>query len=115
MAAWPVGAACRAGGVTVAHAPVAARPATVGDFDMLVGRVATFARLNSAQRASFLADATVREVPAGARVIAQGDDGDVGVLHPRRRGRGRASPTPTAAIAGCRRWVRATCSARSAR
>jgi MFS family permease len=64
--------AARAG--DVAHAPVAARPATVGDFEVLVGRVATFARLNSAQRAAFLADATVRDVPAGARVIAQGDE-----------------------------------------
>jgi DHA3 family macrolide efflux protein-like MFS transporter len=64
--------AARAGDVL--HAPVAARPATVGDFDVLVGRVATFARLNSAQRAAFLDDATVREVPAGARVIAQGDE-----------------------------------------
>jgi MFS family permease len=57
----------------VAHAPIAARLATVGDFDVLVGRVATFARLDSAQRTAFLADATVRDVPAGARVIAQGD------------------------------------------
>ena len=64
--------AARAGGI--AHAPVAARAATVGDFDVLVGRVATFARLNSAQRAAFLSDATVREVPAGARVITQGDE-----------------------------------------
>ena len=64
--------AARAGDVL--HAPVAGRPATVGDFDLLVGRVATFARLNSAQRAAFLHDATVRDVPAGARVIAQGDE-----------------------------------------
>jgi MFS family permease len=63
--------AARAG--DVAHAPIAARLATVGDFDVLVGRVATFARLDSAQRTAFLADATVRDVPAGARVIAQGD------------------------------------------
>jgi MFS family permease len=63
--------AARAG--DVAHAPIAARLATVGDFDVLVGRVATFARLDSAQRSAFLADATVRDVPAGARVIAQGD------------------------------------------
>jgi MFS family permease len=64
--------AARAG--DIAHAPIAARAATVGDFDVLVGRVATFARLSSGQRTAFLSDATVRDVPAGARVIAQGDE-----------------------------------------
>jgi MFS family permease len=64
--------AARAG--ELAHAPIAARAATVGDFDVLVGRVATFARLSSGQRTAFLSDATVRDVPAGARVIAQGDE-----------------------------------------
>src|SRR5829696_2529784 len=54
-------------------APGSARPATVGDFDLLVGRLGTFTRLNDAQRSAFLARATVREVPEGSRVIAQGD------------------------------------------
>ena len=53
--------------------PGSARPATVGDFDLLVGRLGTFTRLNDAQRSAFLARATVREVPEGSRVIAQGD------------------------------------------
>jgi len=64
--------AARAG--EVLGGAVAARPATVGDFDLLVGRVGTFARLNGSQRAAFLAGATVREVPEGARVIAQGEE-----------------------------------------
>jgi MFS family permease len=63
--------AARAGQVPAAAG--LARPATVGDFEVLVGRVATFARLNSDQRAAFLAGSTVREVPEGARVIAHGD------------------------------------------
>ncbi|HET7830095.1 MAG TPA: MFS transporter [Candidatus Limnocylindrales bacterium] len=63
--------AARAGGA--APAPVAARAATAGDFDRLVGRLATFSRLNDTQRAAFIAGASVTEVPEGARVIAQGD------------------------------------------
>ena len=88
MAARPHGPA-RGAGRRRPRGAIAARPATVGDFDILVGRVATFARLNSAQRTAFLSDATVREVPAGARVIAQGDEATVRVLHPRGRGGGR--------------------------
>jgi CRP-like cAMP-binding protein len=49
------------------------RPAVVADFDLLVGRLATFSRLSQAQRAAFLAGSTVREAPEGTRVIAQGD------------------------------------------
>lgn len=49
------------------------RPATVADFELLVGRLATFSRLSDAQRAAFMRDALVREVPEGARVITHGD------------------------------------------
>ncbi|HEX5826722.1 MAG TPA: MFS transporter [Candidatus Limnocylindrales bacterium] len=49
------------------------RAATTGDFDLLVGRLATFTRLNDAQRSAFLAGSTVRDVPEGTRVITQGD------------------------------------------
>ncbi len=49
------------------------RPATMGDFDRLVGRLATFSRLNDAQRTAFLHDAVVREVPEGARVVTTGE------------------------------------------
>jgi MFS transporter, DHA3 family, macrolide efflux protein len=63
--------AARAGGAVAAGA--LARPATVGDFELLVGRLATFTRLNATQRAAFVAHATVRDVPEGSRVIAHGD------------------------------------------
>jgi MFS transporter, DHA3 family, macrolide efflux protein len=49
------------------------RPATLSDFDRLVGRLATFGYLSDSQRASFLAGASVREVPVGERVISYGD------------------------------------------
>ncbi len=51
----------------------AARPATLADFDRLVGRLATFSLLDAAQRAAFVKDAQVREVPEGARVVTHGD------------------------------------------
>jgi MFS transporter, DHA3 family, macrolide efflux protein len=50
-----------------------ARAATAGDFDRLVGRMATFSHLSDSQRAAFLRDAVVREVPSGARVVSRGD------------------------------------------
>lgn len=49
------------------------RPATSGDFDRLVGRLATFTRLSDPERAAFVRDALVREVPEGSRLVAQGD------------------------------------------
>jgi DHA3 family macrolide efflux protein-like MFS transporter len=59
-----------------ATAPVSAgdvRPATMGDFDRLVGRLATFSRLSDPQRAAFIRDALVREVPEGSRLVRQGE------------------------------------------
>jgi MFS family permease len=54
--------------------PAAAfRPATLADFDRLVGRLTTFAWLAGPQRDAFLRDATVREVPAGTRIVEHGD------------------------------------------
>ncbi len=49
------------------------RPATMGDFDRLVGRLATFTRLTDPQRAAFLGNALVREVPEGSRLVTHGD------------------------------------------
>ena len=50
-----------------------ARPATMADFELLVGRLATFSRLSAAQRTAFIRDARVREVPADTRVITHGE------------------------------------------
>jgi CRP-like cAMP-binding protein/sugar phosphate permease len=49
------------------------RPATLADFDRLVGRLSTFARLDPAQREAFIRDATIRDVPAGTRIVEHGD------------------------------------------
>jgi DHA3 family macrolide efflux protein-like MFS transporter len=50
-----------------------ARPATMADFDLLVGRLATFTRLSQPQRATFIKNALVREVPEGSRLVTKGD------------------------------------------
>jgi CRP-like cAMP-binding protein/sugar phosphate permease len=49
------------------------RPATLADFDRLTSRLGTFARLSPEQRQAFVADATVREVPAGTRIVQHGE------------------------------------------
>jgi MFS family permease len=49
------------------------RPATVADFELLVGRLATFRRLDDHQRAAFLKDALIHEVPDGTRVVTHGE------------------------------------------
>jgi MFS family permease len=49
------------------------RPATVQDFGRIATRLPAFSRLAEDQRAAFLRDATVREVPAGTRVVQHGD------------------------------------------
>ncbi len=54
-------------------APVQLRPATMADFELLVGRLATFSRLSETQRAAFIRGATVREEPEGARIIVHDD------------------------------------------
>ena len=49
------------------------RAATLADFDRLASRLGTFGRLSPEQRQAFVADATVREVPAGTRVVEHGE------------------------------------------
>jgi MFS family permease len=49
------------------------RVATLADFDVLVGRLGTFRRLNDTQRATFLRGALIRDVPEGTRIVASGD------------------------------------------
>jgi DHA3 family macrolide efflux protein-like MFS transporter len=56
-----------------ALATVPTRPATLADFDRLAARLGTFARLSPEQRQAFVADATVREVPAGTRIVQHGE------------------------------------------
>ena len=56
-----------------ALAGTAFRAATLADFDMLIGKLPTFARLSPQQREAFLRDAQVREVPAGTRILEHGD------------------------------------------
>jgi CRP-like cAMP-binding protein len=57
----------------VPAAAVAVRPATLADFDRLAVRLGTFARLSPEERAAFVRDGTVREVPAGTRVVEHGE------------------------------------------
>lgn len=71
---WRAAAArLREAGPAVAGALVPARPATMADFDLLVGRLSPFARLSPEQRAAFVAKATVRDVPGGTRVVEHGE------------------------------------------
>ncbi len=49
------------------------RAATLADFDRLASRLGTFARLSPEQRAAFVADATVRDVPTGTQIVQHGD------------------------------------------
>ena len=56
--------------------PVAVRPATLADFDRLAGHLPALSRLTSGQRSALLAASTVREVPAGATIVKEGEVGD---------------------------------------
>jgi CRP-like cAMP-binding protein len=49
------------------------RAATLADFDRLASRLGTFSRLSPEQRQAFVAEASVREVPAGTRVVEHGE------------------------------------------
>lgn len=56
-----------------AFALVPVRAATIADFDRLAVRLGTLTRLSPEQRATFVRDATIREVPAGTRIVENGD------------------------------------------
>jgi len=73
IATWRAASARLASAETAAALPALVRPATIADFDRLAIRLGTFTRLSPNQRAAFISDATVREVPAGTRVVAHGD------------------------------------------
>jgi CRP-like cAMP-binding protein len=49
------------------------RPATMADFDRLVGRLTAFSRLSPEQRQAFVSQATVQEVPGGTRILEHGE------------------------------------------
>jgi MFS family permease len=66
-------AALRAAPALAAGVDGEGRPATMADFELLVGRLATFSRLSAAQRTAFIGEARVREVPEGARLITTGE------------------------------------------
>ncbi len=57
-------------------APVAVRAATLADFDRLAGHLPALSRLSEPQRAALLADAKVRDVPAGATIVQEGEIGE---------------------------------------
>ncbi|MEX1171498.1 MAG: MFS transporter [Chloroflexota bacterium] len=75
IATWRAAAARLASAVEEAPAlsTVPLRAATIADFDRLASRLGTFARLSPDQRTAFIRDATVREVPAGTRIVETGD------------------------------------------
>jgi CRP-like cAMP-binding protein len=56
-----------------ALATIPVRAATIADFDRLAVQLGTFGRLSTEQRAAFVKDATVRDVPAGTRILETGD------------------------------------------
>jgi len=57
----------------VAGALAPRRPATMADFDRLVGRLTAFSRLSAEQRQAFVSQATVQEVPGGTRILEHGE------------------------------------------
>jgi CRP-like cAMP-binding protein len=74
ISTWGAAAArLRLAEVGPAMAAVGGRAATLADFDRLAVRLGVFGRLSPDQRASFVHDATVLEVPAGTRVIVHGE------------------------------------------
>jgi CRP-like cAMP-binding protein len=74
VATWRAASArLRAAEPAVAGALAPRRPATMADFDRLVGRLTAFARLSPEQRQAFVSQATVSEVPAGTRILEHGE------------------------------------------
>jgi MFS family permease len=70
LAALRAAEAAPAGGAGEA---VTARAASAADFDRLVARMPTFARLDAAQRAAFTSRASIRDVAADTRLVSRGE------------------------------------------
>jgi MFS family permease len=74
VATWRAASArLRAAEPAVAGALAPRRPATMADFDRLVGRLTAFSRLSPEQRQAFVSQATVQEVPGGTRILEHGE------------------------------------------
>ena len=73
VATWRAASArLRAASEAPALAGYPTRAATLADFDRLAVRLGTFGLLTPEQRAEFVRDALVREVPAGTRIVEHG-------------------------------------------
>ncbi len=64
------------GGAPAPASSISIRPATLADFDRLAGHLPALARLEPALRTVLVSAARVRDVPAGATIVAVGDIGD---------------------------------------
>ena len=59
-----------------AAAPRAARPATLADVDLLVGKLPTLGILTPEQRQALVADSSILDVPEGTSIVKLGDRSD---------------------------------------
>ena len=74
VATWRAASArLQAAGAAPGMATLAARPATLADFDRLAARIGPLGQLSPEQRSAFIRSATVREVPSGTRIVEHGD------------------------------------------
>jgi len=74
VATWRAASArLRAAATAPALGGVPVRAATTADFDRLAVRLGTFGLLTPEQRAEFLRDAVVSDVPAGTRIVEHGE------------------------------------------
>jgi CRP-like cAMP-binding protein/sugar phosphate permease len=74
IATWrAAGARLAAAGTAPGLATFPVRPATLADFDRLVTRISPLAQLSPEQRAAFIRNATIREIPSGTQIVEHGD------------------------------------------
>lgn len=74
VATWRAAAArLEAAGAAPGLATFPIRPATIADFDRLAVRIGPLAQLSPEQRAAFIRNATIREVPSGTQIVQHGD------------------------------------------
>jgi CRP-like cAMP-binding protein len=74
IATWRAAAArLEAAGAAPGLATFPVRAATLADFDRLAARIGPLAQLSPEQRAAFVRNATIREVPSGTQIVVHGD------------------------------------------